>query len=119
MSTKPSMYQIATSRELWDQYVDANGNDQGEFDEMSVEAKINMQCSMWPDEYAAELRQMAEAIYSIVSGADNRDEHDALVSEIYDWLVDGMTITNQTAEEMAGMWQAYQDEATEDYEDYE
>jgi hypothetical protein len=35
------------------------------------------------------LLELAEAIYSEVSGADNKTEHATTVGEIYDWLYEG------------------------------
>ena len=46
---------------------------------MIVEKKMNEQ----------ELLKIAEAIYSEISGADNRQERAATVDEIYNWLYNG------------------------------
>ena len=57
-TSKPTMEQIATDRNLWNQYVDPQNNDPDAFDRMSVEEKVALQRDLWPNE------------------ADDRDDHD-------------------------------------------
>ena len=52
MNSKPSMEEIATTRELWQQYVDPQNNDPEAFDRMTVEEKIKLQRELWPAEAA-------------------------------------------------------------------
>lgn len=119
MITKPSMSEIAVNRELWEQYVDPQNGDPKAFDRMSIEGKINLQRNLWPDEYAQEMRDMAEAVAWIVEDGENDVELDELKGEICDWLIDGETVTNQTADDLAAKWQEYCETAAEATEDYE
>ena len=50
MNTKPTMEQIATDHDLWNQYVDPQNNDPEAFDRMTVEEKVQLQRGLWPAE---------------------------------------------------------------------
>lgn len=61
--------------------------------------------------------ELAEAIYGIVSGADNTDEIDATESEICGWLADGDLDGSETAEQLAAMYIEYCETAAEAIEE--
>ena len=57
------------------------------------------------------LLEIAEAIYSEISGADSKEEHSGTVSEIYDWLFNGDNPTGYTMEDVPAFvkeWKEYQ-----------
>ena len=56
---------------------------------------------------AARLDDLSWRIYSIVSGADNRDEMDVTRSDIHDWLADGDLDGSETAEQLAAEYNEY------------
>lgn len=47
---KPTMQDIAESRELWKEYVDPQNNDPELFDTMTVQERMDLQRDLWPDE---------------------------------------------------------------------
>lgn len=110
--TKPTMQRIARSKALWMEYVDPQGNAPEQFDDLTVEQRVNIQADLWPDEYAEELRVLAIEIAGIVLDGDDKNERDALESEIFDWLVDGETVT-EDADALAVEWEIYEANAAE------
>jgi Arc/MetJ-type ribon-helix-helix transcriptional regulator len=109
---KPTMKRIASSKALWNEYVDPQRNDPELFDSLTVEQRINVQRELWPDEYDEELRTLAIEIAGIVLDGDDKDERDAIEGEIYDWLADGETVTLD-ADALAVEWEIYEATAAE------
>jgi hypothetical protein len=112
MNSKPTMKRIANSKALWNEYVDPQRNDPELFDSLTVEQRINIQRELWPDEYDEELRTLAIEIAGIVLDGDDKNERDAIEGEIYDWLADGETIT-QDADALAVEWEIYEADAAD------
>jgi len=114
---KPTMQRIARSKALWNEYVDPDGNAPEQFDALTVMQRVNVQRHLWPDEYDEELRVLAIEIAGIVLDGDDKNERDALESEIFDWLADGETVT-EDADALAVEWEiyeAYAAEATQEF----
>jgi hypothetical protein len=109
---KPTMKRIASSKALWNEYVDPQRNDPELFDSLTVEQRINVQRDLWPDEYDEELRTLAIEIAGIVLDGDDKNERDAIEGEIYDWLADGETVTLD-ADALAVEWEIYEATAAE------
>ncbi len=109
---KTTMQRIARSKALWSEYVDTDNNAPEQFDALTVEQRVNIQADLWPDEYDEELRVLAIEIAGIVLDGDDKDERDALEAEIFDWLKNGKTVT-EDADALAVEWEIYEANAAE------
>jgi hypothetical protein len=50
MSNSPTTSEIATDRDLWNEYVDPNNEDPGAFDRMTTAEKIEFVNDTWPED---------------------------------------------------------------------
>lgn len=48
--TKHYVYDLATNRDLWDEYIDPSGDGGVDFETMSDEAKMQMIVELWPED---------------------------------------------------------------------